>query len=129
MCTNAVWPLCSMHWKIALMEFQPLTSWRLSEAVSVSMVWMLSDYYSCLALDFCRASFFLNSKLVHFNATFSSSHSTGSTYQIWLTPIRFEQVLYKYRFRILRTWVLEPRPEVLILHLLLTSLPCAQQAH
>ena len=29
-----------------LIFFQPLTSWRLSEAVSVSMVWMLSNYYS-----------------------------------------------------------------------------------
>ena len=34
--------------------FQSLTSWRLSEAVSVSMVWMLSKYY------------YSNSKPVHF---------------------------------------------------------------
>ena len=27
--------------------FQPPTSWRLSEGISVSMVWMLSNYYSC----------------------------------------------------------------------------------
>ena len=43
--------------------FQPLLSWRLSEAVSVSMVWMLS---LPLNLDFCGTLKFLNSKPVHF---------------------------------------------------------------
>ena len=39
--------LNEFHTQVLKYFFQPLTSWRLSEAVSVSMVWMLSNYYSC----------------------------------------------------------------------------------
>ena len=81
--------------------FQPLTSWRMSEAIFVSMVWMVSNYYSSSFKQVRPVDFIVK---IFFNSIFGSSHSTSFAYHkvhqspygfIWPldTPICCEEVI------------------------------------
>ena len=81
--------LNEFHTQVLKYFFQPLTSRRLSEAVSVSMVWMLFNYYSCSGrcLGSVRHSITQNLFTLSwkFNSMFGSSHSASYANQKWPT--------------------------------------------